>query len=151
MTREWTISTRISDDVPRSIGIGFKPRDIPILAQAVAGTITQAMFNAYENYGIIPSDSRASFASEFTVRHGTSTFDTEISLIANRSAPYRMTNFRMTQVLSLLGYDFSTRTNLGDFKEYDFDVIVIEVGKPLVVIAKGHMANKGLSNASAVL
>lgn len=139
-------------NVARSIGVRFKPRTTPILAQAVAGTITQAMWNAYDVYGLLPEAQRNSFSDEFTIRHGPDTFDTvvQISAQGNQTGPYVLTNYRMCRVLSLLGYDFSTHIDMTNLTEYDFDVVILEWDKAPVVIGKGSMTNGNAENASSV-
>lgn len=136
----------------RSIGVRFKPRNTRILAQAVAGTITQAMWNAYEAYGLLPTAQRNSFSDEFTIRHGPDTFDTVVQITAqgNQTGPYVLTNYRMCRVLSLLGYDFSTHINMSNLTEYDFDVVILEFDKAPVVIGRGYMANGIAENTSSV-
>lgn len=139
-----------SNNAVHSIGVRFRPRTTPILAQAVAGTITQAMWNAYDVYGLLPRAQRNSFSNEFTVRHGPDTFDTVVQILASGSqtGPYVLTNYRMCRVLSLLGYEFSTHINMASLTEYDFDVVIIEWDKAPVVIGRGYMANRNIAPVS---
>lgn len=141
-----------AQNVARSIGVRFRPRTTQILAQAVAGTITQAMWNAYDAYGLLPTAQRNSFNDEFTIRHGPDTFDTVVQITAqgNQTGPYVLTNYRMCRVLSLLGYDFSTHINMSNLTEYDFDVVILEWDKTPVVIGSGYMANGIAENTSSV-
>ena len=52
-----------------------------------------------------------------------------------------LTNSRIAETLSLLGYDYSNQQNVSSLVEYEFDVVIDVWMEPEVVIATGSLKN----------
>ena len=64
-----------------------------------------------------------------------------MSAAGNQTGDYVLTNSRIVTVLSLLGFEFSNKLDLGGLVEYDFDVMIYAWEQPSVIIAHGSMLN----------
>lgn len=52
-----------------------------------------------------------------------------------------LTNSRIVETLSLLGFDYANQQNVSSPVEYNFDVVIDTWMQPEVVIAKGSVKN----------
>ena len=86
-------------------------------------------------------------ATSNTFRHAVSSrvpnFDVafELSARGNQTGDYVLTNNRIVEVLSLLGFDYSNQQNVSSMVEYSFDVVIDTWMKPEVIIASGSVKN----------
>ena len=60
-----------------------------------------------------------------------------------------LTNSRIVETLSLLGFDYSNQQNVSSLVEYDFDVVIDVWMQPEVIIAKGSVKNVPASAPAA--
>lgn len=61
-----------------------------------------------------------------------------------------LTNSRIVETLSLLGFDYSNQQNVSSLVEYDFDVVIDVWMQPEVIIAKGSVKNVAASASSTI-
>ena len=59
----------------------------------------------------------------------------------NQTGDYKLTNSRVVETLSLLGFDYSNQQNVSSLVEYNFDVVIDVWDKPEVIIATGSVKN----------
>ena len=52
-----------------------------------------------------------------------------------------LTNSRVVETMSLLGFDWSNQQNVSSMVEYDFDVVIDVWKQPEVIIATGSVKN----------
>ena len=71
------------------------------------------------------------------------TFDVTFEMHAkgNQTGDYRLTNSRVVETLSLLGFDYSNQQNVSSLVEYNFDVVIDVWDQPEVIIATGSVKN----------
>lgn len=60
-----------------------------------------------------------------------------------------LTNSRIVETLSLLGFDYSNQQNVSSMVEYNFDVVIDVWMQPEVVIARGSVKNLPPASAPA--
>ena len=129
---------------PGSFGIDFHPRDVSIMGQAVAGILTQALYEAYERDGLAPEKERPSYDFPY-VENGVvpPAFSVGIRMRAagNQTGDFVLTNRRVVYVLSLMGFSLAHEKDLSNLKEYTFDVVVNQGDNPQVIIARGSLTN----------
>lgn len=116
-------------NAPHSIGIILHVGTVPILPQAVGGILSQALYKAFLELGPEPSSNTRVFEHDYSESFFSRVcFDVGVSMIATETQPgkYALTNARIATVLSLMGFDFSRQDNLGDLREYHFDIVVDE-------------------------
>ena len=128
------------EDAALSLAVRIQPLATPILPQAVGGLLVQALYEAFNKFGSNSSESRDSFTYVET-RVPLYNIGFSINAVGNLTEAYRLTGKRIFSVFSLLGYEFSNRENLTDFREFNFDVSVDEWERPEVIIAKGSVRN----------
>lgn len=127
-----------------SFGIDFRPGNTSIKAQAVAGILTQALYEAYINDGYWPEKRRSLYDFPYVENAIIPPlFSVRIRMVAvgNQTGDYVLTNRRVVLTLSLMGFSFAHEKDLMDLKEYAFDVVVTRGDKPQVVIARGSLTN----------
>ena len=131
---------KVKENVAQSIGIKVQSRNTPILAQAIGGTLIQALYAAFNEFGSQPDTRRAAWSF---AQSSEPFFDVgvQITAVGNQTGRFMLTNSRIVTVLSLLGFEFSNQNDLSDLTEYDFDVVIDTWQKPEVVIAQGSLAN----------
>ena len=114
------------------------------MAQAVAGILTQALYEAYVKDGLVPNQYRRLYDFPY-VENGIvpPAFSVGISMegIGNQTGDYALTNRRIVTVLSLMGFNLAHEKDLNSLKEYAFDVVVKREGSPQVIIARGSLTN----------
>lgn len=59
----------------------------------------------------------------------------------NQTGDFVLTNSRVVETLSLLGFDYSNQQNVSTMVEYNFDVVIDVWMQPEVVIARGSVKN----------
>ena len=126
---------------PRSIGVHINPLTKPMLPQAVGQLLIQAIFTAFNEFGPRPLEYSSSF--HHSVSSQLPTFDVTFEMTAkgNQTGDYRLTNSRVVETLSLLGFDYSNQQNVSSLVEYNFDVVIDVWDKPEVIIATGSVRN----------
>lgn len=125
----------------RSIGIHIYPLTTPILPQAVSQVLIQALFTAYIRFGAEPSAHSNSFRHSVSSRLPNFNVEFELSATGNQTGDFVLTNSRMVETLSLLGYDYSNQQNVSSLVEYNFDVVIDVWMQPEILIAKGSVKN----------
>lgn len=121
-----------------SFGLKFNEGPIPILPQAVGGILTQAMYKAFLQLGPIPLGISNSFEHDYSeIIESKICFDVGINVTAatNMSGIYMMTNRRIATVLDLMGFDFSHHEDMNALREYNFDILVTNEEREMVI---GH-------------
>lgn len=136
-----TIPTLTPMNTARSIGIHIQVGTKPILPQAVGQLLIQAIFTAFVEFGSKPGEVSNTFHHAVSSR--VPNFDVEFQLSArgNQTGDYILTNSRLVEVLSLLGFDYSNQLNASSMVEYSFDVVIDQWMKPEVIIAHGSVKN----------
>ncbi|KAL9137097.1 MAG: hypothetical protein Q9175_001693 [Cornicularia normoerica] len=137
-----TIPTIVpAPDVARSVGIHIRPLTAPILPQAVGQVLIQALFTAYIEFGAQPLAVSNSFHHSVSSR--VPNFNVEFQMLAtgNQTGDFVLTNSRVVETLSLLGFDYSNQQNVSTMVEYNFDVVIDVWMQPEVVIARGSVKN----------
>ena len=131
------------DNSGNTIKVTFHPRTGTLISpQAVSGTITQALYQAYEQFGDSPSAANAQYVHEEVSRgHDVAQFHARVCMTAAPNNTRVMTNLEVVRVLSVLGFDFSQKIDVTNLMEYDFDVYVDVWQKPELHIASGSVAN----------
>ena len=71
-----------------------------------------------------------------------------MSATGNQTGDFMLTNSRIAETLSLLGFDFSNQQNVSSLVEYNFDVVIDVWMQPEVVIARGSVKNLPASAAT---
>ena len=61
--------------------------------------------------------------------------------VGHQTGDFILTNNRVVETLSLLGFDYSNRQNQSSLVEYEFDVVLDVWKQPEVTIAKGSVRN----------
>ncbi|KAL8808176.1 MAG: hypothetical protein Q9182_000240 [Xanthomendoza sp. 2 TL-2023] len=128
---------------PHSFGIEIHAGTVPILPQAVGGILSQALYKAFLELGPEPLRTTNQFDHAYSESFFSRVcFDVAVSMTASETTPgrYMLTNTRIATVLSLMGFDFSHQDQLGDLREYHFD-IVVEENRNRTVIGKGLLRN----------
>ena len=128
---------------PHSFGIAIKPGTVPILPQAVGGIISQALFKAYLELGSAPLGTSSMFQHLYSESaFARVCFDVGVTIQATeaQSGLYVMTNRRIATVLSLMGFEFSHQDDLGDLREYTFDILVTN-NNGTTTIGRGTLRN----------
>ena len=112
-----------------------------MLPQAVGQLLIQAIFTAFNEFGSRPGEYSNSF--QHSVSSQLPTFDVafEMSAKGNQTGDYRLTNSRVVETLSLLGFDYSNQQNVSSLVEYTFDVVIDVWDEPEVIIATGSVRN----------
>lgn len=64
-----------------------------------------------------------------------------MSAKGNQTGDFVLTNSRVVETLSLLGFDYSNQQNVSSLVEYEFDVVIDVWMQPEVVIASGSVKN----------
>lgn len=64
-----------------------------------------------------------------------------MSAKGNQTGDFVLTNSRIVETLSLLGFDYSNQQNVSSLVEYDFDVVIDVWKQPEVIIASGSVKN----------
>ena len=64
-----------------------------------------------------------------------------MSATGNQTGDFGLTNGRIVETLSLLGFDYSNQQNVSSLVEYNFDVVIDVWMEPEVVIATGSVKN----------
>ncbi|KAL8765101.1 MAG: hypothetical protein Q9209_007724 [Squamulea sp. 1 TL-2023] len=130
-------------DNPHSFGIAIHPGTVPILPQAVGGIISQALFKAYLELGAAPLGLSNKFEHLYSESEFARVcFDVGVNIQATeiQTGLYMMTNRRIASILSLMGFDFSHQDDLGDLREYTFDVLVTNA-ENTTTIGRGTLRN----------
>ena len=146
-------------NVPHSFGIEFHYLKKPILPQAVGGILTQALYEIYSKSGLFPLQQRQNFFHQYAeTSRSRVCFDVGVSIDAtmNGTGLYALTNQRVAQVISLMGFDFSHQEDLNQLTEYKFDVVVKVGDTPQTIIGQGKMMNTDqtsipLRNAAGII
>ena len=112
-----------------------------MLPQAVGQLLIQAIFTAFNEFGPRPGEYSSSF--HHSVSSQLPTFDVTFEMHAkgNQTGDYRLTNSRVVETLSLLGFDYSNQQNVSSLVEYNFDVVIDVWDQPEVIIATGSVKN----------
>ncbi len=129
---------------PGSFGIDLHPGNTSIKAQAVAGILTQALYEAYIKDGFWPKESRPLYDYPFvenSIVPPLFSVRIQMAAVGNQTGDYVLTNRRVVLALSLMGFSFAHEKDLMNLKEYAFDVVVARGDKPQVVIARGSLTN----------
>lgn len=129
---------------PGSFGIDFYPSNTSVKAQAVAGILTQALYEAYVKDGFWPKESRPLYDFPYvenSIVPPLFSVRIQMAAVGNQTGDYVLTNQRVVLVLSLMGFSFAHEKDLMNLKEYAFDVVVARGDKPQVVIARGSLTN----------
>ena len=126
---------------PRSIGIHINPLTKPMLPQAVGQILIQAIFTAFVEFGSRPLEYSNSFHHSVASQLPTFNVEFEMSAKGNQTGDYRLTNNRIVETLSLLGFDYSNQQNVSSLVEYEFDVVIDVWDQPEVIIATGSVKN----------
>ena len=133
---------------PGSFGIDFHPGNVSIMAQAVSGILTQALYEAYIKDGFSPEHPRPLYDFPYVEnRIVPPAFSVGIRMTAagNQTGDFVLTNRRVVLALSLMGFSLAHEKDMTALKEYHFDVVV-EVGdRPQVIIARGSLTNNDVS------
>lgn len=135
----------------RSIGIHIHPLTAPILPQAVGQVLIQALFTAYIEFGSQPLALSNSFRHSVSSRLPNFNVEFEMSATGHQVGDNVLTNSRIVETLSLLGFDYSNQQNVSSLVEYDFDVVIDVWMQPEVIIAKGSVKNVPASAPAATL
>lgn len=125
----------------RSIGIHIHPLTTPILPQAVGQALIQAIFTAYNEFGSDPLAISNSFRHTVSSRLPNFNVEFEMSARGNQTGDFVLTNSRLVETLSLLGFDYSNQQNVSNLYEYEFEVVIDVWKQPEVVIATGSVKN----------
>lgn len=72
-----------------------------------------------------------------------------MSATGKQTGDFMLTNSRVVETLSLLGYDYSNQQNVSRLVEYTFDVVIDVWMQPEVVIATGSVRNKPRNTVTA--
>ena len=64
-----------------------------------------------------------------------------MSARGNQTGDFVLTNSRIVETLSLLGFDYSNVQNVSSLVEYEFDVVIDVWMQPEVIIASGSVKN----------
>lgn len=64
-----------------------------------------------------------------------------MSARGNQTGDLVLTNSRVVETLSLLGFDYSNQQNVSNLYEYEFEVVIDVWRQPEVVIATGSVKN----------
>ena len=64
-----------------------------------------------------------------------------MSAQGHQTGDFVLTNSRIVETLSLLGFDYSNQQNVSSLVEYDFEVVIDVWKQPEVVIASGSVKN----------
>ena len=114
------------------------------MAQAVAGILTQALYEAYIKDGMVPNQFRPLYDFPYVENAFIPpAFNVAIRMegLGNQTGDYALTNRRIVSVLSLMGFNLAHEKDMNNVKEYTFDVVVTREGKPQVTIARGSLTN----------
>lgn len=128
-------------DAARSVGIHIQPLNAPILPQAVGQVLIQALFTAYIEFGSQPLALSNSFHHSVSSRLPNFNVEFQMSAKGNQTGDFVLTNSRIVETLSLLGFDYSNQQNVSSLVEYDFDVVIDVWKQPEVIIASGSVKN----------
>lgn len=125
----------------RSIGVRIHPLTTPILPQALTNVLVQTFHAAYIELGPKPDGLSGFF--RHTVRSQLPKFNVEFQLVAtgNQTGDFMLTNSRIADTLSLLGYEYANRQNVSNLVEYSFQIVIDTWMEPEVVIATGSIRN----------
>ena len=74
-----------------------------------------------------------------------------MSATGHQSGDNGLTNSRVVETLSLLGFDYSNQQNVSSLVEYDFDVVIDVWMEPEIIIAKGSVKNVPPSAPAATI
>ena len=66
-----------------------------------------------------------------------------MSAKGNQTGDFVLTNNRIVETLSLLGFDYSNQQNVSSLVEYNFDVVIDVWKQPEIIIASGSVKNLG--------
>ena len=127
-----------------SFGIDFHFKNTTIMAQAVAGILTQALYEAYIKDGLVPNQNRPLYDFPYVenvVIPPAFSVGIRMEGVGNQTGDYALTNRRIVLVLSLMGFNLAHEKDLNNIKEYTFDVVVEREGTPQVIIARGSLTN----------
>ena len=137
-----SIPTEIpAPNAARSVGVHIHPLTAPILPQAVGQVLIQALFTAYIDFGPTPLAVSNSFHHSVSSRLPNFNVEFEMSAKGNQTGDFVLTNSRVVETLSLLGFDYSNQQNVSSLVEYEFDVVIDVWMQPEVVIASGSVKN----------
>lgn len=129
-------------DAAKSVGIHIHSLTRPILPQAVGQCLIQALFTAYNDYGLTPSAASNNFHHSVSSRAPNFNVQLEMTPTAHQTTgDYVFTNRRVVETLSLLGFEYSNQQNASSMVEYTFDVVIDVWQQPEVVIARGSVRN----------
>ena len=123
------------------MGVHIHPLTAPILPQAVGQVLIQALFTAYIDFGPTPLAVSNSFHHSVSSRLPNFNVEFEMSAKGNQTGDFVLTNSRVVETLSLLGFDYSNQQNVSSLVEYEFDVVIDVWMQPEVVIASGSVKN----------
>ena len=127
-----------------SFGIEFHPGNTSIMAQAVSGILTQALYEAYVKDGLLPERQRQQY--NFLYGENASVppaFSVGIQMhgVGNQTGDFILTNRRVVLALALMGFSLAHEEDLMNLKEYSFDIVVDVGDRPQVIIAQGSLMN----------
>ncbi len=127
-----------------SFGIEFHPQNNSIMAQAVAGILTQALYQAYVKDGFEPEKYRPLYDFPYVenaIVPPAFSVGIRMAAVGNQTGDFGLTNRRVVLALSLMGFDFAHKKDLMNLKEYGFDIVVTRGDNPQVIIARGSLTN----------
>ena len=113
-----------------------------MLPKAFGQLIIQAIFTAFNEFGPRPGEYSTSFTHSVSSQVPTFDVTFEMEAKGNQTGDYRLTNSRVVETLSLLGFDYSNQQNVSSLVEYNFDVVIDVWDQPEVIIATGSVKNK---------
>ena len=114
--------------------------------------LIQALFAAYNEFGSQPQAVSNSFHHIVSSRIPNFNVEFQLSAKGNQSGDYLLTNSRIAETLSMLGFDYSNQQNVSSLVEYNFDVVVDVWMQPEVIIASGSLRNieHGVAQTSVI-
>ena len=92
-------------------------------------------------FGSQPSALTNSFRHAVSSRLPSFNVEFQMSAKGNQTGDFVLTNSRIVETLSLLGFDYSNQQNVSSLVEYNFDAVVDVWMQPEVVIASGSVRN----------
>ncbi|CAD6591584.1 MAG: hypothetical protein ASARMPRED_005493 [Alectoria sarmentosa] len=147
-----SIPTEIpAPNAARSVGVHIQPLIAPILPQAVGQVLIQALFTAYFDFGPTPLAVSNYFRHSVSSRLPNFNVEFEMSARGNQTGDFVLTNSRVVETLSLLGFDYSNQQNVSSYVEYEFDVVIDVWMQPEVIIASGSVRNIPSEPATSTL
>ena len=114
---------------------------VPILPQAVGQVLIQALFTAFIDFGSQPQAVSNSFHHSVSSRIPNFNVEFQLAAKGNQTGDFVLTNSRIVETISMLGFDYSNQQNVSSLVEYNFDVVIDVWMQPEVIIASGSVKN----------